>query len=175
MILKLKRTPGIYLVGFMASGKTTIGRALADALGWSFVDIDEDIEAEQGTTIAEIFDTRGEEEFRRIETATIQKRIRFIERGRPMVVALGGGAFAQSRNYQLLENNGISLWLDCPFSMVAERVGRHSHRPLARDPEKFRQLYEARKAAYKRADFRIEIQGDDPVAVVESILNLPIF
>src|SRR5260370_35743993 len=117
MILKLKRTPGIYLVGFMASGKTTIGRRLADELGWSFVDIDEDIEFAQETTIAEIFDTRGEEEFRRIETAAIQKRIRLIERGRPMVVALGGGAFAQHQNYELLQNNGISVWLHFPFSI----------------------------------------------------------
>lgn len=176
MILKLKRTPGIYLVGFMASGKTTIGRRLADELGWSFVDLDEDIEFAQETTIAEIFDTRGEEEFRRIETAAIQKRIRLIERGHPMVVALGGGAFAQHRNYELLENNGISVWLDCPFGMVAERVARDSHRrPLARDAVRFRELYEARRAAYERADFRVEIQGDDPVPVVQSILNLPIF
>src|SRR5437879_2962816 len=160
VILKLKRTPGIYLVGFMASGKTTIGRRLADELGWSFVDIDEDIENEQGTTIAEIFDTRGEEEFRRIETAAIQRRVHFIERGRPMVVALGGGAFAQHRNFELLEHNGISVWLDCPFAMVAERVGRTSHRPLARDAERFRELYETRRSAYERADFRIEIQGD---------------
>lgn len=175
MILKLKRTPGIYLVGFMASGKTTIGRRLADELGWSFVDLDEDIERQAGTTIAEIFDTRGEDEFRRLETAAILKRVRLIERGRPMVVALGGGAFAQPRNFELLENNGISVWLDCPFAKVAERVARESHRPLARDLDRCRELYDTRRAAYERADFRIEIQGDDPVAVVQSILNLPIF
>ena len=62
MILKLKRTPGIYLVGFMASGKTTIGRLLADELGWAFADIDEDIEAQQGRSIAEIFWTRDGED-----------------------------------------------------------------------------------------------------------------
>lgn len=175
MILKLKRTPGIYLVGFMCSGKTTIGRILAHELGWSFVDLDEDIEADQRTTIADIFDTRGEEEFRRIETAAIQRRIHLIERGRPMVVALGGGAFTQHFNFELLENNGISVWLDCPFAMVSERVGRNSNRPLARDPGKFRELYESRRAAYERADFRIEIHGDDPMPVVQRILNLPIF
>ena len=92
-----------------------------------------------------------------------------------MVVALGGGAFAQHRNFELLEHNGISVWLDCPFSMVSERVGRNSDRPLARDPEKFRELYESRRGAYEKADFRIEIRGDDPVPVVHSILNLPIF
>jgi shikimate kinase len=175
MILKLKRTPGIYLVGFMGSGKTTIGRRLADELGWSFADLDADIETEVGTTIAQIFDTRGEEEFRRMERAAIQKRVRMIEKGRPMVIALGGGAFAQHGNFELLENNGISVWLDCPFSIVRARMSQESDRPLARDPEKFRELYENRRAAYQRADYRIEIEGDDPTPAVESILKLPIF
>src|SRR5215472_12594229 len=86
MILKLKRTPGIYLVGFMAAGKTTIGRMLADELGWSFFDLDEDIEAAQGSTIAQIFDTRGEEEFRKIEQDAVRKRVGEVERGKPMVL-----------------------------------------------------------------------------------------
>lgn len=176
MILKLKRTPGIYLVGFMASGKTTIGRHLADELGWSFVDLDEDIELQEGASIAEIFDTRGEEVFRHLETTAIQKRIRLIERGRPMVVALGGGAFVQRRNFELLESNGISVWLDCPYPIVAERVARESHlRPLARNESEFRKLYESRREAYGRADFRIEIDSNDPAAVVQCILKLPIF
>ena len=68
MILKLKRTPGIYLVGFMGCGKSTVGRALADELGWSFFDLDHDIESSAGSTIGEIFDTQGEEMFRALET-----------------------------------------------------------------------------------------------------------
>ncbi len=67
MLLKLKRTPGLYLVGFMGSGKSAVGRLLADELGWSFADVDQDIEQAQGVSIAEIFDTRGEQEFRVIE------------------------------------------------------------------------------------------------------------
>jgi shikimate kinase len=175
MILKLKRTPGIYLVGFMASGKSTIGRLLADELGWSFADLDEDIEAQHGTTIAQIFDAQGEQEFRRIESASIAALVRIIERGRPMVVALGGGAFVQPANFEMLENNGISVWLDCPFPIIRDRVAQASHRPLARDAEKMRELYESRRAAYGRADYRIEICGDDPQAAVQDILNLPIF
>ncbi len=175
MILKLKRTPGIYLVGFMASGKTTIGRLLADELGWNFGDLDEDIEAEQGTTIANIFESLGEEQFRVMESAAIMKRVRLIERGRPMVVALGGGTFTHEKSYQIIENNGISVWLDCPYATIRERIGQASHRPLARDPKKLRELYDARRDAYARADFRIEIGGDDPAPVVQSILALPIF
>jgi shikimate kinase len=154
MLLKLKRTPGIYLVGFMASGKTTIGRLLADELGWSFTDMDDDIEREQGVTIAQIFETKGEEAFRGIEREALRKRVREVERGKPMVLALGGGAFVSEGTHDMLEDNGVTVWLDCPFETVRARVGDTSDRPLARDPERFQQLYEDRRAAYARADYR---------------------
>src|ERR1700680_778109 len=98
MILKLKRTPGIYLVGFMASGKTTIGRLLADELGWSFADLDQDIETEQKVSVGEIFEQRGEDEFRRLEKEAVRRRVGDVERGKPTVVALGGGAFNDEGN-----------------------------------------------------------------------------
>lgn len=175
MLLKLKRTPGIYLVGFMASGKTTIGRMLADELGWSFADVDEDIEAGQGVSIANIFDTRGEEEFRKIEQAAMRTRVGEVERGKPMVLALGGGAFVQESSHDMLEDNGVTIWLDCPFETVCARVGQTTDRPLARDPARFRQLYEERRAAYGKADYRIEVSSDDPAVMVAAILKLPIF
>jgi shikimate kinase len=175
MILKLKRTPGLYLVGFMASGKTTIGRNLADELGWGFADIDEDVESREGTTISQIFESRGESEFRNLETAAIAERVRAVERGRPIVIVLGGGAFVQQTNFELLENNGVTVWLDCPLSIIRERVSRSGHRPLARDPVELEKLYEARRPAYSRADYRIEIKGDDPAVAVTDILHLPIF
>jgi shikimate kinase len=175
VILKLKRTPALYLVGFMAAGKTTIGRFLAWELGWTFVDIDDDIEAAEGMPIAEIFDTRGEEEFRRIETEAIRKRVHEVERGKPMVVALGGGAFAQRVNHELIFDNGVSIWLDCPFETVRARVEMAGNRPLARDPYLFRALYFERRAAYERAEHRIEITSDDPAAAVAAVMKLPIF
>ncbi len=175
MILKLKRTPGIYLVGFMGSGKTTVGRSLAWELGWSFADIDEEIEAQQGCSIAEIFEKQGEAVFRRIEAEVIRQHVEAIERGQPSVVALGGGAFTQVDVVRMLENNGVSIWLDCPLDLVRVRVGQSSHRPLARDPQKLEVLYDARRPAYAQSDFRIEVTGDDAAAVVASILNLPIF
>ena len=97
MILKLKRTPGIYLVGFMGSGKSTIGRLLAERIGWHFVDLDAEIEAAQSMSILEIFETRGEAEFRRFERETLRQHVRAIECGRPAVLALGGGAIVQPR------------------------------------------------------------------------------
>jgi shikimate kinase len=175
MILKLKNTPGIYLAGFMGSGKSTIGRLLADRLGWHFVDLDEEIEAAAGMRIFEIFETRGEAEFRRIERDIMRKRVRGIEGGRPTVMALGGGAMVQPENFAMIEDNGITIWLDCPFETVRRRVGDSSHRPLARDPEAFARLYEERRESYARADFRIPIDCDDPAVAVESILDLPLF
>ena len=130
---KLKQTPGLYLMGFMGSGKTTIGRLLAERLGWNFVDIDEDIEAAERRSIAEIFDTVGEEAFRRIERDAIERRVRAVACGSPTVMALGGGAATQPANVELIETHGVSIWLSCPFDTVVRRVGQDTARPLARD------------------------------------------
>jgi shikimate kinase len=175
MLLKLKRTPGIYLVGFMAAGKTTVGRLLAHELGWSFRDLDQDIEAEQGSTIAEIFDTRGEEEFRKLEREAVRRHLNEIERGKPMVIALGGGAFVQEATQTLLTRSGVPIWLDCPIERVRDRIQNSPGRPLARDPEKFAQLYEDRRTAYAKADYRIAVASDNPADTVAAILKLPIF
>jgi shikimate kinase len=175
MNLRLKRTPGIYMVGFMASGKSTVGRLLAHRLGWSFFDIDREIEEAERCSIAEIFDTRGETEFRRIETRILQQHVRWIERGRPAVLALGGGAFVDQGNRDMLLSHGIAVWLDCPLAMVERRAAEASHRPLARDPVKFAELYRVRREAYAQADIHIAIEGDDPEPVVEAILGHPIF
>jgi shikimate kinase len=175
MILKLKRTPGIYLVGFMASGKTTIGRLLAERLGWSFIDLDEDIEAQQGASIAEIFDRRGEPEFRRIETEALRARVRAIQRGQPTVVALGGGTFVEPANFALIESSGVAIWLDCPFETVRRRVTQASHRPLARDLKHLEELYRSRLVAYSRAEYSVPIESDDPSVAVEAVLGLALF
>src|SRR5581483_5153866 len=144
MILKLKRTPGIYLVGFMGCGKSTVGRMLAEKIGWRFADIDEDVEAAAKTTISELFATRGEAEFRSVEAEAIRQRVRKIQAGHPMVIAVGGGAFTVPETIELLQNNGVTIWLDMAFPIVRKRVELATHRPLARDPQQFEDLYHAR-------------------------------
>jgi shikimate kinase len=175
MILKLKRTPGVYVVGFMASGKTTVGRMLAAHIGWPFADLDEDIEKHAHQSIPQIFETRGEAEFRRIESERIRSRVRGIECGRPLVLALGGGTYVQPEHAELLANNGVTVWLDCPLHMIEERVRGHEHRPLARDLDQMRFLYAERRELYARADFRIDACSDDPRENLDSVLALPIF
>lgn len=175
MILKLKRTPAIYLIGFMGCGKSTVGRALADELGWSFIDLDEEIERTQHSTISDIFDARGEAAFRRIETAALRDRVRNVQSGRPQVVSLGGGAFLADENFELVSNNGVTVWLDCPLSQIERRIAGQTHRPLARDPERLRNLFETRRGGYARADYRIEVIDDDIRSAVAQILALPLF
>jgi shikimate kinase len=175
MILKLKRTPGLYLLGFMASGKTTIGQAVADELGWSFADLDTEIENEHGISISDIFAHHGEPQFRDYEAAAIRRHVARIEAGLPWVLALGGGAILRPSNWELIQNNGVTIWLDCPLEIVRRRLGDDVTRPLARDRAGLAQLYEVRRPLYSRADFRIEIDSDDASETASRILRLPIF
>jgi shikimate kinase len=175
MILKLKRTPAIYLVGFMACGKSTASQLVAARLGWQFVDLDQEIEKEQGVPIAGIFRDRGEAEFRRLETEAIRAHVRLAQSGRPIVMALGGGAFIQPDNFELLITHGVTVWLDCPLDVLKERIAGDATRPLAGDPEQFERLYASRRPGYARADYRIDTTGLDAVQVAEAVLALPIF
>jgi shikimate kinase len=159
---------GIFVIGFMGAGKSTVGDALARRLGWKFVDLDDEIEAAERAKISEIFDQRGEAEFRRIETEALR---RIVEGGGQAVVALGGGAFTIPANRELLRGRGTTIWLDCPFETVQRRVARFTHRPLARYAVAFAALYEARREAYSQADIRVAVESDDPEAAVDAILR----
>jgi shikimate kinase len=175
MNIKLKRTPGIYIVGFMGSGKTTVGRMLADEIGWRFADLDDDIEHSQHKSISEIFATSGEEEFRRIEHHALLNRIRSIRRGTPTVLAVGGGAFTLPANITLLQENGVTLWIDTDLEVMRKRVQTSDHRPLARDAEKFERLYHERRASYSQAEFHVPLHVNDSRLAVSEVLKLNIF
>lgn len=175
MNARLIRTPGLYLVGFMGSGKTTVGRLLADDLGWEFADLDDEIEAVAGATINSLFEEQGEDEFRRREHEALRTRVKMVQTGLPAVVSLGGGAFPRDENFRLISDNGISVWLDCPLTLIHRRIEGQGHRPLARDRENFERLFHARQSAYARADYRVEVRSDDPGETVRTILALPVF
>lgn len=176
MTLKLKRTPGLYLIGFMGTGKTTVGRSLADILGWSFFDVDAEIEKRERRAVYEIFAQSGEEQFRTLESSALAKVVTHVQSGHPCVVATGGGAFGHLRNWEIVENNGVTVWLDCPLETIQFRLGPNdSTRPLSLDRDRMRELYESRRPLYARADFRIDSDCLDPLHVVEQIRNLPIF
>ena len=167
----MKPVPGLYLVGFMASGKTTIGRALAQELGWPFVDIDTEIEAREGRAISQIFLERGETRFREIETEVISQ----FAGGSSAVIALGGGAFVQPANRELIESNGVTVWLDCSLEVIRKRLGDDSTRPLAANRNGLEKLFADRRPLYARANYRVDVDTDDSPEIVKRILALPIF
>lgn len=158
----------IYLVGFMGSGKSTIGKRLAETIGVPFVDLDDDIEAAAGRSIADIFANEGEAAFRDAEHAALRAR---ATSGGAAVVALGGGAFTFARNRDLLQGAGHTVWLDCPYELAHQRVAGFEHRPLAKDPVRFRALYDQRVADYSLAEIRIPVTTDDPSDAVRLILE----
>jgi len=117
----------IVLIGFMGSGKSTVGRILADKLGSGFVDMDEEIEQSQGQTISQIFSTLGESQFRKIETATIK---RLLSTKKPLVISTGGGTPCFGENMSLIKENSYSFYLKVGRASLAERLQRSTDRPL---------------------------------------------
>lgn len=165
----------VFLVGFMGCGKTTIGRLLAERLGWNWVDLDEEIERRQGRTINQIFAAHGEPYFRRVERALLEETLR-TALPRPTVVALGGGTFSQPENCELIRSNsGITVWLHCPLPELRRRCQDATNRPLFRDAAHFQQLYGQRLPYYEKADFRIDASRRDPTLAVEEILRCVVF
>ena len=173
MHIKLKGSPAIYLVGFMGSGKSTVGRLLASRLGWEFVDLDDEIEREGGARITTIFEKFGEPAFRAIEHRVLVEQIAAVRRGNPRVISLGGGAFVQRNNRERIQDGGISIFLDCPPDELWQRVSEQGDdRPLARDHGEFMSLYESRRPDYERADFTVEAHGLTPEEIVLRVREL---
>jgi shikimate kinase len=171
--------PPIFLIGFMGSGKTTVGSALASRVGGRFIDLDERISTEAGCTIPEIFEAEGEEGFRRREHAVLKEICRRLEleRGTPVgeiptIIALGGGAFAQTVNRDLINGTGTSVWLDAPFDVLLSRLVGGFNRPLFRNAAQAQKLYNERHPLYAVADHRIEIRNQRPEALAGEILRI---
>jgi shikimate kinase len=163
----------IYLVGFMGSGKSTVGELLAREVGWPFIDLDAIIEAGQGgATIRQIFEQAGEPFFRQIEHAALTE----VSKTEPAIVALGGGTFAQEPNVALIrDSGGATIWLDCSIEELRRRCEHLNNRPLFREPESFAQLLDQRVPYYRQAQYRVSTEGRQPLEVVEHILRLNVF
>jgi shikimate kinase len=157
----------IYLVGFMAAGKTTVARALADRLGWRAEDIDELIEARERRTVAEIFARSGEPYFRSLERDILKLLLPL----RHVVVATGGGTFMEPENRAAINMDGVSVWLDVPFEELIARLPADGRRPLAADRAQMERLFAVRQIAYASAQFRIDARGARPEAVAERIIE----
>lgn len=151
-ILNLKSQ--IFLIGFMASGKSTVGPLLAAKLDRPFIDLDRMIEDRAGCTIADLFERRGEESFRRMESEVLRR----AAAGDPAVIAPGGGAVMRRENRELMREMGISIWLDPPFELCWRRIQKDRIvRPLAPDEEAARVRLQQRLPFYQEAERRIGI------------------
>jgi shikimate kinase len=143
----------------MGAGKTSVGEALAKKLGWQFIDLDEQIQAREGRTIAEIFQQSGEERFRDLESEALQVILRDLTAA-PAVVALGGGAILRKANLEAAKRTSAIAFLDAPVEELRRRcLELGEARPLLGDEYQFRQLYESRRERYMEADVRIETGG----------------
>jgi shikimate kinase len=159
----------------MGSGKTTVGTLLARQLAWRFVDLDDRIEEASGLRISEFFERHGEPAFRVLEAEQLRAVLgRAAETRDSLVLALGGGTYAQPGAPEFLRAQGVPvIWLDSPIEMLLARCLTMSDRPLFRDEDAFRALYAQRLPSYRLADHRVD-SSDDAGAVVARILRLGI-
>lgn len=170
----LSRTGGvIFLIGFMGSGKTTVGQRLAARLGGGFIDLDERITQAAGCSIPELFQTEGEARFRQREhAALIGVCAALLQHGLAWkIVALGGGTFTRAENRSCIRQTGYSIWLDVPFDILARRVAPDGSRPLWTSVDEARSRYEQRRADYAQADIHIPVGTAPPEQVVEDVLQ----
>jgi len=158
----------IILVGFMGSGKTTIARILSKEMNLQFVDTDKLVEKQEGLTIPEIFDKKGEGYFREIERRIINSRLRFCD---SCVIATGGGMPCFFDNMEKLKSIGLVVWLDVDFEEIEKRIETSQDRPLFLNKDKAFELFKRRRQCYSKAHVKIDASRDKET-VAEDIKKL---
>jgi shikimate kinase len=158
----------IYLVGFMGSGKTTVGRELAARVDAPFFDLDELIEAAEKMSVREIFATHGEPYFRKRE----RDLLRSTRNLDAAVIATGGGTFTFDENIQLIQSEGVSVYLSAAYGLLRARIGtKAADRPLFQDDLSTHELYANRIRFYRMSDITIEIREEEtPAEIAERLL-----
>jgi shikimate kinase len=158
----------IYLVGFMAAGKTSLARALGSRLAWQVEDVDELIEARERRTIADIFVQQGEPYFRAVE----REILRLLLPLRHTIVATGGGTFMDPENRATINRDGVSIWIDVPFEDLLARLPVDGRRPLATDRAQLERLFAMRQVGYEQAHHRVDARRAPIGELVERILEI---
>lgn len=160
----------VSLIGMMGSGKSTIGKLLAEKTGMSFVDVDGIIEAERGMNVAEIFREFGEEEFRRLE----KEALALLSGKDNLVISAGGGLAADEKNMTRLKELGPVIWLYASTEETLKRTAESGNRPLldVKQPaERLESLLKTREKHYCRADLRIDTTGRTPDEVTGDVFK----
>jgi shikimate kinase len=160
----------VVLVGMMGAGKSSVGRKLGGRLGLPFIDADTKIEEAAGMSIPDIFETRGEAEFRAGEARVIARLLD----GGPQVLATGGGAYMNPETRALIRDKGVSVWLKADFDVLMKRIKRRTDRPMLKtaDPAAtLKHLMEVRYPVYAEADVTVESREVMHEVIVEEILE----
>ena len=160
----------IVITGFMGCGKSKVAREVARRLNLAMIDLDERITAREERSPAELIVEDGEAAFRKIETSTLHD---VLQSGEAKVISLGGGAWIQEANRELINQYGcLSLWLDTPFDVCWARIEASDEiRPLGKTRDQALTLYEQRRPVYNLADVHIEIREDNFEALVSRIIS----
>jgi shikimate kinase len=163
--------PLLVLIGFMGAGKTTVGRLLAHQLSCPLVDLDIEIGHVHGS-IPDLFSSRGEVGFRAIEHHHLGQILPRLKR--PSVLALGGGAYLQPANRELLARHSATvIFLDAPFEVLKTRIQGTGHqRPLVRDLESLRKLFEKRRPTYLLAEHTFDASDSNTTELLTSLIQL---
>lgn len=160
----------IVLIGFMGSGKTEVGKRLADRLGYTFVDTDGIIEKKTGKSIADIFSEYGEDYFRKLESGVAGE----LSSTRGHVISTGGGIVINRENILNLKKGGLIVWLKASPETIYKRVKSESHRPLldVEDPlDEIKRLLGLRESLYAEADISVDTDGLDAGKIVDIIIE----
>jgi shikimate kinase len=160
----------IVLVGLMGAGKSSVGRRLAEKLGFTFVDADQEIEKAAGQTIPEIFAQHGEDYFREGEKRVIA---RLLE-NRDQVLATGGGAYMNDETRDAIKHQGVSVWLKAELDLLVKRVQKRDNRPLLKgqDPRVVLQnLIDIRYPVYATADITVESRDAQHTETVNDVIR----
>ena len=161
----------IVLVGLMGVGKSTVGRRLAKRLGLPFVDSDAAIEDAAGLSPAEVFERYGEQDFRDGERRLVA---RLVAEGKVSVIATGGGAYIDPRTRELLNARAVTVWLDAPVEILAERTSRRDTRAQLRDGDPkatLERLASERREAYEQAHIHVKSGTGAHREVVDAIVR----
>ncbi|MGD0813480.1 MAG: shikimate kinase [Verrucomicrobiota bacterium] len=160
----------IALIGFMGTGKSSVGRLAAELLQFEFVDTDDLIEAQCGVTIEEIFKQQGESAFRQLERQAVEN----LSQRQKMVIATGGGLVADPANLASLKTHSLIVCLWASPETIWERVQSQTHRPLLQTADplgKIRELLALRDPFYRQADVLIQTGQRSPKEVVQQVLH----
>lgn len=162
------RADKIYLVGFMGAGKTTLASALGARLRWRVEDLDAVIERREGAQISDIFAAQGEPGFRAAEQAALRSLLPL----RHTVIATGGGAFVPAENRAIINEDGVSVWLDVSLKRITGRLrGDRGRRPLAVDRPARERLFHARQQSYRYAQVRLDAEHATTGELVQQVVD----